>query len=282
MPDHIFVIGAARSGTKFLRDVLAASQHVDAVPYDINYVWRYGNENAADDELTVGNLSEPIKAYIQATVDQQARTGKSDASTVIEKTVSNTLRLGFVKAVFPEARFIHLIRDGRDVTESARRQWEKPSDWSYLVEKIKTFPWRNYRYLLWFLKGKLQARSNGRPPIWGPRYKGIERDVVDHSLVRVCARQWKRSIEAVVEQKSCIDDDRFIEIRYEDLVNDESVLKGVCEFCEIPDAQLVLNRFQEVRLAGLGGQWRERLNEDEITEMMAELQDVLIQTGYRE
>jgi hypothetical protein len=47
----VFVIGAARSGTKFLRDVIGASPYAAVVPYDVNYVWRGGNEGFPDDAL---------------------------------------------------------------------------------------------------------------------------------------------------------------------------------------------------------------------------------------
>src|SRR4051812_20775701 len=47
VPDAAFqpviVIGAARSGTKLLRDSLATHADVARVPYDVNYVWRFGN-----------------------------------------------------------------------------------------------------------------------------------------------------------------------------------------------------------------------------------------------
>ena len=42
--EPIVLIGAARSGTKILRDALATALGVPQVPYDVGYVWRYGNE----------------------------------------------------------------------------------------------------------------------------------------------------------------------------------------------------------------------------------------------
>ena len=40
----IIIIGAARSGTKIMRSVISADENVRAVSYDVNYVWRFGNE----------------------------------------------------------------------------------------------------------------------------------------------------------------------------------------------------------------------------------------------
>ena len=44
MSQIVIIIGAARSGTKYLRDVLATAPNAARVPYDINYIWRYGSE----------------------------------------------------------------------------------------------------------------------------------------------------------------------------------------------------------------------------------------------
>ena len=61
----VFIIGAARSGTKFLRDVLAASPEVACVPYDVNYIWRYKNENYPHDALAVESITKKIKFSIR-------------------------------------------------------------------------------------------------------------------------------------------------------------------------------------------------------------------------
>jgi hypothetical protein len=42
----------------------------------------------------------------------------------MEKTPSNCLRVPFVRQIFPDALFIHVIRDGRACATSARVQWQ--------------------------------------------------------------------------------------------------------------------------------------------------------------
>ena len=61
----IFIIGAARSGTKFLRALLAESPSLVAVPYDISFVWRYGNEAHPDDCLPRVLATTKTKAFIR-------------------------------------------------------------------------------------------------------------------------------------------------------------------------------------------------------------------------
>ena len=71
-PSPIIIIGAARSGTKFLRNVLAAAEGVKAVPYDINYVWRYGAEHSPDDVLDPDELTAERVKYIKNTIRRLA------------------------------------------------------------------------------------------------------------------------------------------------------------------------------------------------------------------
>ena len=152
MSQPVFIIGAARSGTKYLRDILALASNAAKVPYDINYVWRYGSENHADDSLPLSLLSSRKRAFIRAQVYRLSKASPEDETIVFEKTVGNSLRVPFVRGVFPEARFIHLVRDGRAVTESAMRQWREPVSWSRLLEKIRGLPLENIGYAAWFVR----------------------------------------------------------------------------------------------------------------------------------
>jgi hypothetical protein len=43
-----------------------------------------------------------------------------------DKTPVYCLEIGLIRRVLPEARFVHIIRDGRDVALSLRRQWFTP------------------------------------------------------------------------------------------------------------------------------------------------------------
>ena len=156
----VFIIGAARSGTKFLRDVLAASPEVACVPYDINYVWRYKNENYSHDALAVDSVTEKVTASIRRNISSLS--GVKINQILVEKTVSNSLRVPFVATVCPNAHFVHLVRDGRAVTESAMRQWKKKPDISSLVTKLRQMPLGSFNYVSWFTKNFVTGLFKGR------------------------------------------------------------------------------------------------------------------------
>jgi Sulfotransferase family len=249
MPDPapIVLIGAARSGTKFLRDVLAVADGVRAVPYDVNYVWRYGAEDAPDDALDPAGLTERRADYIRKTLRDLAGAGPGEV--LLEKTVSNTLRIPFVDQVMPDARYIHLVRDGRDVAESAMRQWRAPPDWPALLAKLRGLPRANLGYAAWFgrnlVRGMVSGRGGGS--VWGPRFPGIADCAASEPLAAVCARQWVESVTHARRDLAALPDAarRVIEIRYDRLVRDETVLRDLVARLGLGDAARIVAAFRE-------------------------------------
>lgn len=235
-PAPIILIGAARSGTKILRDLLAVSSGVRAVPYDINYVWRYGAQG--HDMLDPETLTGRRARFIRRTIPRLA--GARPGEVVVEKTVSNTLRVPFVDRVFPDARYVHLIRDGRDVAESAMRQWQAPPDWRALARKLRGMPLSNAGYVAWFggnmLRGLVSGRGGGN--VWGPRYPGVHEDAAE-GLATACTRQWVASVERARADLAALSGDRVFEIRYEDMVAQPDRVGDLARSLGLPDPDAV-------------------------------------------
>ena len=214
----IIVIGAARSGTKLIRDLLAEHPLVNKVPYDVNYIWRLGNESVGHDELSPKTLGTKEKARIRRKLGKFSK----GAPYLIEKTVSNCLRVGFVECVFPQALYIHLIRHGEDVIESAYRQWLSSPEWKYIFQKAKTFPvFQAFSYGASYAINTIQTtimRGKGKVGTWGPRYAGIDEDVAAKALIEVCAIQWSRCVQMAVEGLGRLSESRVHEVRYEEFV----------------------------------------------------------------
>ena len=282
----VLIIGAARSGTKFLRDTLAAHPSVFAVPYDVNFIWRLGNEGNGDDELVPEQCDASTAAAIRRSIIRASGIPVGQGGIVLEKTVSNALRIPYVDRVFPEARYIHLLRDGRDVVESAARMWRAPADPAYLWRKLKVFPLQSYRYALWFAAPRLRAAAGrllgggrGARPIWGPRYRGIERDAAAHDVLTVAARQWLASVRSARASFAAMAPERVHQVRYEALVRDEHALKEVCRFLGLADDEPVMRRYRaEVRRDVVAG-WR-RLDDRQQRELMGMLGPTLELLGY--
>lgn len=236
--------------------MLGTSPEVGFVPYDINYIWRYRSENYQDDALPVERANEAVRNYISTSISRQVRS-LGPRNILLEKTVSNTLRVPFVNAVFPEARFIHLIRNGRDVVESAYRMWQQRPDWRYLIQKARAFPISNYKYAVWYLSNMLSGTMSGKSGVrvWGPRYPGIEDDVITRELIEVCATQWVKSVEYATRDLSNIASGRVLTIRYETLLLDEDKVAEIARFAGIADADTVIRGYRKMVRRDTGGRW---------------------------
>ena len=118
----IFVIGAGRSGTTILGDVLGRHDEVTKwhEPY---FIWDYYLGNLVDDIREANQLSERDLRFIRK--EFEIFLGKSDAKMVVDKSPLNSFKIPFILTVFPNAKWVHIIRDGRDVTLSTYREWEK-------------------------------------------------------------------------------------------------------------------------------------------------------------
>lgn len=279
----VIIIGAGRSGTKFLRDVLRGSPEVSAVPYDVGYIWQLGNSQRQHDELDPEACQETHARQIRKLLLRMAEPAVSPKTRfLVEKSVSNTLNVPLVSRVFPDARFIHLIRDGRAVTESAVRMWRQPPKAGYLWKKLRYFPWRSYRHAIWYatnlVKGKLSA---GRGQlIWGPRYDGIEEDARLLPLAVTCARQWKKCVTASRRGLSAISERNVLEVRYEELVRSTETIAEICDFIGLEDNGPVVDLFRENLQPQNNDKWQTAFAGPELELVLEEIGTTLAEMGY--
>ncbi len=278
----LIIISAARSGSKFLRDLLGASRQCAVVPYDINYVWRHGNESASDDALLPESVDERQIAYIRKVIPRLAGVRRaSDQRLVIEKTVSNALRVPFVARIFPDAKFVHLIRDGRAVAESTRRVWNELPASAYMLDKLRYFPMRNYHYALWYLRNHLRL-GGGRSSraVWGPRYPGIASDLESMNLLAVCARQWSQCLQFAEIELASLPHEQVYTVRYEDLVDGADPLAELCEFAGIDEVEPI-HAAWAARIEVLNrDKWRQGLTDAELLTLENQIGRQLRNKGY--
>lgn len=283
-PHIVILISAGRSGSKYLRDLLGASPRCAVVPYDINFVWRYGNERQRDDALDPASLGGQQREWIRSKVLKLAgwRPG-SGTTVVVEKSVPNSLRVPFVLAVFPEAKLIHLVRDGRAVAESSRRVWNERPDLRYSLQKLRYLPLGNVGYLYTYARNLLRPGDGARSlRTWGPRYPGIEQDLATLPLLDVCARQWKECVGRSVRALQQVPGELLHEVRFEDVVSDADRLAAVCRFAGLADDEAVLRAWRERSDQSNVDKWRSVLTAGEVERISALMQPELRHFRYGE
>lgn len=279
----VLILGAARSGTKFLRRLLAASRACRVIPHGISHVWRYGNHHHPDDAIPASRCTERIAHHIRKDLLRLATVTPDDpAMYLVEKSSANTLRVRFVAALLPDARYIHLVRDGRDVAASAYQRWTAPVDPAYLLRKLRLLSLSNIRFGLWYLRNVARGRLRGSrsPAIWGPRYPGIQTDVASLPTLEVCAKQWSACVEAALDGLDAIPAERQITISYEDLATDAGVIASVAAFLQVPDPQAILAAYHRTVRDDRIGTWREVLSDEDLARIMPHLEPMMHRLAY--
>ena len=218
----VVIIGAPRSGTNMLRDLLAKFPGVATWPCDeINYIWRHGNVSYPTDELSPDMATSSIQRYIRKQFDWVAR--HYSAHTVVEKTCANSLRVGFVDRILPDARYLYIRRDGLDVLGSAMKRWKAEIDIPYLARKARFVPLHDLPYYaIRYLGNRLYRLFAGenRLAYWGPTFDGLNEALTKYSLEEVCALQWQRCVDRADEAFESIAPERIFRISYEAFVSD--------------------------------------------------------------
>jgi hypothetical protein len=231
----VVILGAARSGTNMLRDVLCRLPGAATWPCDeINPIWRHGNLRHPDDAFPAAFARPEVRAFIRGRFARQAR--RTGASWLVEKTCANTLRVGFVDAVLPEARYLHISREGLDAVGSAMKRWGADLNLGYTLRKARYVPPSDLpHYLGGFLANRLSRAFSGggerRLRTWGPRFPGMEEVARERPLAELCAHQWRACEEHTHEQLAAVPAARRHALRYEEVVADpEAALAGIRAF----------------------------------------------------
>ena len=201
-PPPFFIVGSARSGTTLLRVMLNAHPAVAVPPesWFITQLW------TGRDEVELEPLLQRLAAHqsfrkwdlpIEAVRNELPETAMACYADVIaaafrayarthgksswgDKTPRYVESIDLLDRIFPEARFVHLIRDGRNV-----------------------------------------ALSYADVP-FGPK------------TVAKAAALWGRRVSAGMEAGRKLGPDRYLEVRYEELVTDpEAVARVLCDFLGI-------------------------------------------------
>lgn len=266
--ESVFIIGAARSGSTWLQALLGAHPRIAttvelslfhrfvgpwmaAWQFEENVLAAKGVPQGLRYVINEGEFRAFLRAFVR-TCYERVYERKPGATHVLDKQPGYSPHVLLIDELLPRARFVHLIRDGRDVAVS--------------------------------------MRNAGPAMAFGP------------VTAASAARLWAKAVRDARTAR-CFGD-RYIEIRYEDLLRDtRSVLAEIFAACGIPashgdiDAIVEDHSFERMKgccatadpqvLAhpkhyqrGGSGRWRQELSLRERFEVHRAAGDVLVELGY--
>ncbi len=279
----IVIIGAPRSGTNMLRDALNKIPTLGTWPCDeINYIWRHQNAKIQHDEFAADLATPQVQKFIRKEFISIAKSQKCDR--VIEKTCANSLRVGFVDNVLPEAVYVYIYRDGRDAALSASKRWKAELDIKYILAKAKYIPLTDipfYMFKYFYNRVYKIINREERLAFWGPKFIGVDEAVKSMTLIELCAMQWRKCIDNTERDFKNISKERVIRIKYEDFVEKPAEL-----LASILDQLNVKYSDENVQTATKGifkesvGKWKKELNEEQISKLHAIVEMPLNNLGY--
>lgn len=263
----IFIVGCPRSGTSVFYEKLACHPDLawistatkrapasplltrllmlvrkDMRPTEAKGVWdRFcrGDDHA----LGRGDATPRARRYFQRVMRTHLAIFRK--SRFLSKCPRNTVRIEFLDALFPDAFFIHIVRDGRAVA------------WSILRSRQK----------------EQGAYWGAKPPGW--------RAVLGLPLLEAAALQWKLITEHALAAAATLPPERYIELRYEDFTaRPAEVLRETAARCGLawPDPAALEALVSNVENRNF--KWREALQPPEVERLHALIGPLLTRLGY--
>ena len=284
MKSKVIIIGAPRSGTNMLRDILCGIKGVSTWPCDeINYVWRYGNSGELSDEFSKDMAHQSTIKYIQKQFEWVARS--YTASTVVEKTCANSLRVPFVNEVIPDAKYIYIVRDGLDVVGSSKLRWTAGFELLYSLKKARFIPLVDLsKYVYRYAKNRIYRMLSAKRKLasWGPSLSNMEDITRKNTLNEVCALQWSKCVTSSDSAFSDMNPDAWYYLKYENFVESpEEELGKILNFIEVSISKdLAIKLVENVSVKNIG-KGRAELSICEIEKLKPIIGSMMESHGYK-
>ena len=246
LPRPIFVIGCNRSGTTLLFNNLSAhpvtwSLYIEGQDVFYRHIPLHPDEGERVTETSDPTVAHAIRQELYTRAHNkeyfkdrallrhiprkmlQRPLGmlyKGRQIRLVEKTPANSLRIPLLNQVFPDARFLFLVRRGQDVVSSLMEGWKNwsrtGSEWHYTKwHYLAPAGWQDYR---------------------------------DRPLQEICAFQWIQSTLEAWQAINRLAPDRFLLLRHEDLMTSPREEYGrILQFCELPASGYLDSLLEKIR-----------------------------------
>jgi hypothetical protein len=213
------------------------------------------------DSYTHGCFSEPcrdlVRGDVTARMKKQVLTAFGSMLTAhrdrLLVKITGWPRIGFLEEIFEDARFVHILRDGRSVASSLLhvgfwRGWYGPQGWR---------------------AGLLSAEDRAT---W---------EAYDRSFVALAGLEWRIQMRAIEAARQQLDPARFLEIKYESFCEQPmETYRRVLDFAELPRSAEFDRQVEAASIRSMRDRWREDLTPAQQAMLDELLADDLRRYGY--
>lgn len=212
----VVVLSPPRSGSTLLFETLARARNVFTVG-DESHVQIEGMHelhpaarNFESNALGADQATDAVVAQLHARFAASLRDREGTPPTrwpvrFLEKTPKNALRIPFLRKVFPDAHFVYLYRDPREVLSSMIEAWSSG--------KFRTYP-------------KLPGWSG---PAWSLLLVPDWQKLIGKALHEIVAGQWQTTTQVLLDDLADVPADRVHRIDYDALLsNPDREMRRLC------------------------------------------------------
>lgn len=245
----VFIVGAHRSGTSLLARLLG--HHADLAHWsEAPEVWDPSHWNGRSDlPYFIGRDVHRYRRGPEAVTEADRRrvhglfgfyVSVLRKRRLLNKSPYNSMRIPWVKALFPDCRVVHIYRDGRAVVSS----W----------------------------KGKVEGH------VEGGRYRNPPRDA--DTFMRALAETWVEVTRQIETSAGRLRPDEFLALTYEALCDDaHGELRKLFAFCELDPARYDWSPIPR-RFENRNYKWKQALSPREQAIMLETIGARLAELGY--
>ena len=276
----IIIFGNTRSGTTIVQKVMATHPDI-AGWYEPRTLWLYADPGRRHDEFDESDATDRVKQYIRK---QFLKFQKQHGNCVVmEKSPANILKIPYVRAIFPEATYLFIVRNPFSFISSVELKWQRTLTSKGIRRRLESTPVTQlHHYAGRFIMQHVNKRVLRRKyqSLWGPRYKGIEQDLKTHDLLTVIARQWSVCSRKAEKDLALFEHGRVLRLRYEDFVEDPiSEMERICAHCGLEMATRMVTAANEWVKSDRQDKWR-RFEPRDLARILPEISDEMERHGY--
>jgi hypothetical protein len=199
-------------------------------------------------------LKEDVTPRIKKQVRRATEAMLTPARHRLLIKIAGWSRIGFLKEIYPDAKFVHIVRDGRAVASSVLhvdfwRGWRGPQGWN---------------------AGMLSPADQA---VW---------DGTNQSFVALAGIQWQLRTRAMEAARQRIDPADFYEIKYEEFCEQPiDIFRRVLDFAGLPQSAAFEREIKKASIKNMSNRWRDDLTPDQQKVLDDLLRDDLQHYGYQ-